>query len=632
MRFCIGLALDWWLVTLAAFAYSGEAPPTATANDQESVFVTATVWERLVSTATSSVSILTSEDIEQQDAQTLGDLLPFLPGVTLVSQGSRGGLSTALIRGGDPNFTLVLLDGVPLNDPSYQQGDVFDLSGLSLQGIERIEVVRGPLSSFYGSSGLSGVIHLISAKGLRKPLSATLSAGEGDHVAVQTGYSGTVGNGNHAWSLGYQEEDALIAEESFQQLSLNGKLHLPLDGQRLLSMQARYSDWQSSDYADASGGPLFGSGQLRDSDHREYSLSASYQFGATMPHKLEAGVYRHQLERSSPAIFPSVPPSEEDTRFTTTRLSWQTRLWQGKAWQVDAGVDQVWEQVHNQSLLLLPADFGGAQSGDYNESRSRTGAFVALTYTRHAWVLELMTRFDVLQDVDPEWNPRLGVRFDPPDSNWGWHASAGRAFKLPSFFAMASPRTLGGNPDLEPESSVGADLGVFYQRNNFEIEVTAFHNRMKNLVDFDFATFLHINRSEVEAQGIEFTTSFLILDQVHVRLNATRQDVDDSNSNAPLRHRPDWLGGLRIAWQPSSDLSLSLDASSRDQFYDQQIPVTDRFTVSGHTLWGFTGSWQLLEDWQIRLRLDNLTDKDYETLIGYPGAGRSYRVSLRFAQ
>lgn len=617
-------ALLWTAVSLSA----GEPDPRAQPGDLEPIYVTATVWEKALTDTTNAVSIISREEINQLAARSLADLLPFLPGLTPVVQGGRGGLSTAQIRGGDPNYTLVLLDGMPLNDPTYQVGDVFDLSGLSLQGIERIEIVRGPLSAFYGSTGLAGVINLISAK--QQPSQFALSGGDGHFAAAEATLSGSASGKTYSLNLGYEEEKERIAKESFQQFSLRGNLLLPLSGDRHLNVHAHFSDWQADDYPDASGGPLFGSGDLRRSDHLEIAAGLRFHFGEAMRQKLELGLYRHEMDRRSPAVFPMVPAAEEETELTTVKLAWQTRILDSEDWHLDAGADAVHEDAENQGILFLPPFLGGNQNSDYSQSRTRGGAFLALTRSFEHGRVELSTRWDLLENRAPQWNPRLGFHYRPGGGGLNLHGNIGRAFKLPSFFATVSPPALGGNPDLKPEKALGGDLGLDLVRRHYQLGLTTFFNRYQDLVDFDFDTFSHVNRSEVEAYGVEFAASTRFGETLDLRINATWMEVEDLTSGQPLRHRPKWSGGLRLAYRPGPNWNFQLDAQSVSQAYDQQIPVTDRFTTAGYTIYGLTAVRHLFDTWQIRLRLDNLTDKTYETLIGYPGAPRSFRLSLRF--
>jgi vitamin B12 transporter len=183
------------LLLLSAAAFAQEPPPAG------SFYETATVQARPLSSATGSVTVIGREEIEASDALTVAELLRSVPGLTVTTNGTRGGLTTASIRGGDPNFTLVLLDGVALNDPLYQEGDVFDLEGLSTAGVERIEIVRGPLSSFYGSTGLAGVVQIFTRDGEagKTGFQAEISGGDASFRKGTATVSG--GTGRAVWSV-----------------------------------------------------------------------------------------------------------------------------------------------------------------------------------------------------------------------------------------------------------------------------------------------------------------------------------------------------------------------------------------------------------------------------------------------
>jgi outer membrane cobalamin receptor len=158
-----------------------------------------------------------------------------------------------------------------------------------------------------------------------------------------------------------------------------------------------------------------------------------------------------------------------------------------------------------------------------------------------------------------------------------------------------------------------------------------FLHRYRDLVDFDFETFSHVNRSEVEARGVEASLAWRPAGPVSLALDVTRQEVEDRTTGQPLRHRPEWSGGLRLAWRPRADLALHLDAAALSDYRDEQLTVPDRRTVDGRAVWGAGASWRVAGPWSLKARIDNLTDADYETLIGFPGPGRSVRLGLRWA-
>lgn len=596
-------------------------------------YATATVRERPVTSATAAVTVLDREAIEATGARTVAELLRFVPGLDVTSGGARGSLTTAQIRGGDPNYTLVLLDGVALNDGTYQVGDVFDLEGLAAAAVERIEVVRGPLSSFFGSTGLAGAVNIITRRG--RPGSsgeAELEGGDAALLRAAANLSGGSSKATYFVALSWDEERERVAAETFAQGSVHANLDLALGGRSSLRLSSRLASWQADDYPDASGGPIFGSGELRSSNHEESSLGAELLLGAGGRHKLTAAFYRHRLDRASPAVFPLVPQSTESTGFTRTRLGWSGTLYASDRVRLAAGADVGREEGDNRSVLFLPPFLGGEVAGDYRIVRTTPGAYAELLVERGKVLVEIGSRLDLPEDAGVRWSPRLGVRYRLGKLGATWlRASAGRAFKLPSFFALASPPQLGGNPVLRPETMVGGDLGVEHGLIGSPVAagLAIFYNRYENLVDFDFETFSHVNRSRVEARGVETHFVWSPEPRLAVRFNLTWQEVENLASAARLRHRPHWVGGLRLTWKPRPALRLELSSQGVSRSFDQQLPVPDRETTAGYQLLAFTGSWQMTRAWELRGRIDNLADRDYETLIGFPGPGRSLRLGLR---
>jgi vitamin B12 transporter len=615
---------------LYALPFLARAPVASAQEPSTTFYSTATVVERPLSSATGSITVLDRDAIEATGARTMADVMRFLPGLDVTTNGARGGLTTAQIRGGDPNFTLVLLDGVPLNDPTYQVGDVYNLEGLPASAVERVEVVRGPLSSFYGSTGLAGAVNIVTRQGQDGPpaVEAQAMAGDASFRQGQGSVSGALGKATYYLGGTWEEEEHRVADERFRQSNVHANVAIPL-GPARLQLKTRWADWKGDDYPDASGGPVYGTGELRRSDHAETSLASELAFGAQ---KLTLALYRHDRDTDSPAVFPQVPPSLETTRYTVARAGWASTLHDAGGVRLSAGVDVQREKGENDSVLLLPPEFGGEVRGDYEITRTLPGAFAELVVDRGAFVFEASSRFDLPEDGARQWSPRLGVSFRPGDGPTRFHASAGRAWKQPSFFALASPPQLGGNPDLRPEKVLGGDLGVDHQfaAASLDAGLTVFYNRYEDLIDFDFETFSHLNRSEVEAQGVEATLGWTPVESLSLSANATWQQVEDLTTQARLRHRPRWVGGLRIDWRPWDRLSLQLDTQATARSFDEQIPVPERDTVPGYALAGLAGTWHLRGPWEIRGRIDNVTDREYETLIGFPGPGRSVRVGLRY--
>ncbi len=605
--------------------------------ETEAIYYTApTLQVRYLSSATAAVTVIDRHDIEVSGARTIGELLRHAPGVYVSSNGTRGGFSVAQIRGGDPNFTLVLLDGIPLNDTTDQVGGAYNLESLSTADVERIEIIRGPLSHHLGSAALGGVVNILTRRGESEnpQQGLVLSAGNASLLRGAGFVSGGNSAENHFLGASWEEEEGRIADDSFEHFDINGNLGVLVGDRADLMFRARFSAWEANDYPEASGGPMFGSGDVRRSDNTEISVAVEFAFGEVdrKRQKLTAAMYRHDLNRVSPGIDSVVPAASEETEFTRARIGWVTTLYSSAQTQVSIGTDVSRETGTNVSSLDFPPEFGGSMAGDYTIDRNTGGVFAELDAVRGDLVVEIGSRLDMSEGHGAEWNPRAGISFRPQSGHTRLHASVGRAFKLPSFFALASPRELGGNPDLSPETTLGGDLGVeqSFLGSRIETRLIWFYNRYKNLVDFDFDTFQHVNRLDVESHGIELSLVWNATPGVTVETDMTFNQVENLGSSEDLLHRPTWFGTARVTWQPDQDITLSLDGQTVSRSLDRQIPVPDRDSVKGYQLVGLSGSWRFKDEWELEGRIDNILGDVYETFIGFPGPGRSIRLGLGY--
>jgi vitamin B12 transporter len=534
----------------------------------------------------------------------------------------------------------VLLDGIPLNDATDLQGGAVNLEELPAGLVERAEIVRGPLTAFYGTSSLSGVVQLFTPRGGPGPLRASVGA-EAGNAELRRGFARAAGpagdRGGVSGGLSWDQERHRIAEDRFRQFDAWGSASVALGRTADLRLTGRFADGEANDYPDASGGPVYGSGELRHTTHEDLALGAQVDLGdpAGRRHHLSLGFSRRERDRSSPAVPPQVPASNEQVTFTRLRLAWQVPLHRTSRTELDAGASVDEERGENASVLELPPFLGGDVPGDYRKTRWSGGVFagarreLALGRGRGAVTFEAALRADFASTDSPQLNPHAGVVVRPGGGATRLRFSAGRASKLPSFFALASPRALGGNPDLRPESAWGGEAGIEHELRAARLEVGAsyFHQRYEDLVDFDFEQFLHVNRSRVRAQGVELTARWQPHPALALDAEATHLDVEDLGGGV-LPHEPRWTGGARVTWRPDERLSLRLQARAVSRYSDEQIPVPGRDTVDGYGLLGFAGSWRVRDAFTLRARLDNLTDRSYETLIGFPGPGRSFWVGL----
>lgn len=619
----------------------GAAEDSAQGSDTEveapgAFYATATVEARPIDTATSSVTVMEEHEIEALEATHVGDLLPWIPGLLVSGPASRGGLTTARIRGGDPNFTQVLVDGVPLSDSTDPLGGAVNLASLPINGVERVEVVRGPLSTYFGSTGLSGAVNVITRSGAEKRLDVDLQAGSNSLLRSSVAYARPDDRVDSTLAVSWEQEEGVIGDDRFEQLAVLGGFEVRPSDRTRVGLTARLASWEGDDYPDSSGGPIYGSGDLRQSQYDELSVGADFRLGSEAQHRHHRGrasFFRRQTDRESPAILPIVPASSEGTTYQDLQIAWTSVLPLTRKVRLNVGADLDREEGKSDSLLHLPPELGGEIAGDYRIDRTTAGGLVEVTAGMGNWHFEIGTRLDLPTQGSSEWSPRFGVSIRPGGGSVLLRGSIGEAFKLPSFYALASPPTLGGNAELEPETALGADLGVEARLADDAVElgVTLFAIDYENLIDFDFETFRLINRSSVRARGVETSLSWRPLTALVVRLELTMQDVEDAASAEELLQEPSWFGGFRIEWQPRGKLSLLLDTRGVAESLDRQIPVPDRTKIQGYGVVGLAGRWQFERRWAIHGRLDNVTDEEYETQIGFPGAGRSLRIGVRYS-
>jgi outer membrane cobalamin receptor len=626
------------MVFLLVLTASGAAPqtPPASSSDEEQLPVyreEVLVRGRAPASPVAAVTVIDRETIESSQARTATELLSYVSGVYLLGSGSRGSSASAQIRGGDPNFTLVLLDGVPLNDSTDLEGGAVNLESLPATSIERIEVARGPLSYFYGSSALGGVVNIVTRRRTSERARLSVDAGDASFFRANASTSGTAGRSDYYVGAGWEQERERVADEAFDQFNLQGTATFPVGETASLRVASRASFWDTDDYPEASGGPVYGSGEVRHSENQEWSLGLDLALPSAgrFEHRVTAALYHHGLDRESPGVLPEVPPSIEATSFLRARVGWLTTAALGSHAQWSAGFDLEREKGSNESNLLLPPEFGGEIPGDYDLSRLTPGAFSELVLERGRLLAELGLRADFPPDQSVEWCPRVGARYRIGNGGSFLRGSLSRAFKLPSFFVLGSPPALGGNPALRPETSWGGDVALEHRApaRDLSVSVGVFFNRFRDLIDFDFDSFTHVNRSRVDTRGIELSAAIRPVEAIAIASNLTWQKVEDPEADSPPLHQPVWNAGVRVSWNPVPPLTLRGEGRFVSSSFDRQLTVPEIDSVDGYAVWDFITTWRLSDRWELRGRIDNLGNESYEVFIGFPEPGRSAWAGLQ---
>ncbi|MFN2288639.1 MAG: TonB-dependent receptor plug domain-containing protein [Chromatocurvus sp.] len=612
------------LLAVAATVTATWSPAFAqTSPTLETVLVTGSRLEN----AGSTVEVLTQADIQQVNAISTTQLLRQLRHVIVSQNGGLGGQSFISIRGGEPNFTLVLIDGVAVNDPTNSRGGGFDFNQIDPSALERVEVYRGGISAIHGGEAISGVIHLITR------------AGDGSSVSVSAGNKGQrIGNLTLSKQLtpsitalvnaGYTEQSrsAFSAYENRQLLA-----KVTHTGERSTSsLLVSASDQSVTAFAEDSGGNQLASPRIaetRDSEQWVAALNTEFVAHERVTLAGRLSFSEHEELADNPGIADGttsgIPASEIRSTFSRLEAEVVARVDLGTHWEGLAGLNFRDLEGSNEGFL----DFGFPVPAGFRLDQSVAAAFAELRGHWSSWQLSLGARVDDPDQFERETSSRLSASYRPGNS-WTAYASYSEGYKLPSFFALAHP--LVGNPDLQPERSENAEAGLrFHGSDALSVEATWFRNDFSDLVDFDNALFTNVNRSSVRAEGAEVSADIQVIDWLSLRADAMYLSTDIRNSTDQLRRRPRWSGALHLrAALTGFTANLSLD--SRGSFIDSSVP-TGPIQLDGFTTVNAAATWHLGGRLALNAAVDNLLDKQNEEAVGFTDTGRQWRVGLRYS-
>jgi len=600
--------------------------PMAALAQSENVIVTAT---RLpMQDAGSNVSVIDAATIAARDPSSVVDLLRDLPGVFVQQSGGRGSVVALFTRGAKPNFTLVLLDGVKANDPTNTRGGSYDFSTLDLNDIERIEFVRGPASAVYGSDAVGGVINIISRRG-GKTLDAGLQAEGGSfgYVRAAGHVGGPIGGATGNIGLSYTDNGMPVAGSTLKSTALDGALSLPQIAGTAINLTGRYSDSTATSFPDSSGGPRLS--VLRTLDHRDIQegvLGAHALRGITgwWTMALDYGFYDRSSDAVSPGVAPSaqtptgIPANGDKARFNRHEVTWTNRLTPLPGLEAALGVDMQADHGADNGFL----QFGPAKlPTSFALNRTLWAGFAEMRYQIvPSLSLSASGRYD---DTGAHFSPQLRADYALTDSGTQFQLSWGKAYKLPSFYALGNP--IVGDPTLKPEDAENFEGGVTQRLWDFgRWKVEAYATNYRDLIDFrPGAVPKLVNLSTVHVRGLE-TSLELQWGTLTATPRLSYTNARNQLTGASLRDVPSWLAGATLLWKPDPAWNVSFDLNHVGGMVDNAVPTGD-VALPGHVRADLAVAYQLLPNLALKLGVDNLFDRHYEDVVGFPAPGAVVR-------
>jgi outer membrane receptor for ferrienterochelin and colicins len=543
----------------------------------EQQVITATQTAHSELSAPASVSVVTREELEQRPVYNLADAVKYLPGVHL-NPSSTYGRQEIKLRGMDSDYTLLLVNGRRINSRdalSSNYANDFDLSSIPMAAIERIEVIRGPMSSLYGADALGGVVNVI----LRQPTEETKA---GIAYTYEHPTEGDSGDGHKA--SGYVS-GSLIENKLLGNLILETTDQAAWLSEQTVNPNTDAAEQRQASSAYGSLSWFLDERQTIDLDitHRKDDREAEWNnFGAVVLNVQE-------MERWSFGLGHTGNWDDFNTRvryyyenvelMDDSQIMTTLRGMKGDIEQKNHTVDGQVTAFLGSHLLTLGSELRRTELTHNQNLGSETEVDQKAVYLQDEFSIgdldvTLGGRLDDHDSFGSEFSPRAYGVYNLTD-NWVIKGGVGRSFKAPSIYqsddtygvlACRGMCTLVGNPNLKPETATSYEIGTLYQNERLEAGVMLFNNDIDDMIITDTwrvgyrpAVMTYSNVSKARVQGYELQGRYNLSDTMGVRANYTYSDAEDRDTDEQLRNTPQHVANIGFDWQAMPDLGLNLD-------------------------------------------------------------------------
>ena len=638
-----------FLATLLATA--GRTP--ALAEDVESVVVSATRSPQPRLLTGESVSVLDAAALRALQTVDLTDALILTPGIVMDRSGPIGQPTTISIRGAETGQTLVLIDGVRINDPSGTDSGAI-LADVLTNNIDRVEVLRGPQSTLYGSDAIGGVVDILTRRGGSSPfaLDAMAEGGSFDTYHLNAAANGSAGAVDYGVAANFLHTNGISAADKrhgnsetdgYGNFGATGNMRIRLSDAASLDLRG-YLTSARDDYDDNSG---FVPPYLV-ADSRAYNTNRLQAGYAGLNFDLFDGILRSRVAamatRSNREFF--------DSAFDFIHKN--AHDW-GSAVRVEyQGVADLSPQDHlvfgaeHQRMVFTADSFSSFFGNSHDRGHATTDSFYA-QYQKTLFDSLTLTG-GVRRSHNSEFGSHTSIKLAGAwrmTNGTTLHANFGDGFKAPSLYERFSQFS---NPDgpLKPESAHGWEAGIDQSLDDrVNGALTWFSRSTRNLIDFQSCFVAsppqpectlraaqggyYINVGRTRSSGIEAELTAKVGDTLSISLNYTHMISKDLLTGLTLTRRPRNTAGAFVNWSPSEDWSLSASVShvgrEIDQYDTSTMPAA-AFPNSGHTVVDILGRYDL-GNWELFARIENAFDERYEPLLGYGAEGRAVFAGVR---
>ncbi len=599
-----------------------------------------------------SVTVLTGVQIHLDQELAVSDILARTPGVTFARNGGPGESTALYIRGAEAGQTVVLIDGVKVNDPTDTAAG-FDFANLSAGDIARIEVLRGPQSTLYGSEAIGGVVNVITATAA-KPLEGFIQAEGGSYGTASV--NGVLGGkeDHYDWRVGayYNTTDGVSAfdrkyggreNDGYTSAGVSARLRYDLTSTLQLDQRAYFtaSRNQFDGYDTATGSPGDDAEFGRTQQVVDYTGLNLSLFDGRLKNRV---AYEYSgLDRRNE------DPNQPDTKFTFLAQGRTNTFEYEGTYAIAPGYQAVFGAQNERSTINANSPYYELNYGDLP---TRSHADITSGYGQISGeVISGLTltggvRYDSHSTFGDHVTTQASAAWKLNQGDTILRASFGQGFKAPSLYQLYSEY---GNAALKPETSNGWDAGIeqHFLDGKVVVQATYFNRTTHNLIDFVscygvtaggcathqvFGGF-YDNVARSEAQGIELQADWKATDALTLTANYTFDDSEDRSPGSAtegdqLSRRPKNSGNLSATYVWPIKLTTTAAVRYAGQSFNSNGSA---IVLKGYTLIDLRASYPLRDNLELYGRIENLTDERYETTYQYGTLGRAGYAGVRLS-
>ena len=592
---------------IATNLYSAEELSTITVTS-------ATKSQQSIKDVTSNVDVITKEEIQERHFNSVSEAINTLSGINVISNGGLGKSTSVFMRGFDTQRILVLIDGIRYNDITGISGARFE--HLMISDIQQIEIIKGAQSGIWGADANAGVINIITSNANigthgklnleygsydTKKLNGKISH-KNDNFNISLGVTKIDSNGFTAVAPRGKDIDK-FEDDAYENTTINTKIGYNLnDNNRIVFAHNRVdakSEYDNGPYGSSTEDKANGKGYILETNNHYSSLN-----------------YTNNNKFSDLNVYANYSKIDRDDEKGFTKEFDGTLSEYG----VNAKIP-----YNNDSFVLAGVDYKVSKhKNDVNKTLKNKGIFVTNSTKYEKLIFTQSLRYDNYDLFDNKTTGKIGVRYNH-DKDLYLTSNIGTSYNVPTFYKLYN--AYAGSADLQPETTKSFDLTLGYKN----LTLTYFHNKINNMIEYNSNTYKYYNMDEdVTLKGLELAYKKEVINNLLLNLSYTYTNAKDGQGKRLQRRAKDSIK-FGFDYYGIKNFHFNLNGEyvgDRVQYDFGTYNVSAK--TGNYTVWNSVVNYEFSKDVGIYLKLDNIFNKDYQTVDGYATAQRSGYIGVTY--